>query len=429
MMQEEPPTEQATRPRGQAETKHDDFRPEPDLEGFRDDRQSVWTLGEYLGGGSQGHVHRTQEAGYAIKLLTRADRSLQRVRRLPLADLKIVAPQTYLEDGQGYTMELADDMAPLATSLLPPDLPADLDRDWYRDTGGLAKRLAVTTSVAQTLAALHARGLVYGDLQLKNVMVSKHVRSTWTLLIDADNVDLDGEPTSILGTAGFIPPETLARTGQARLSQFQDRWALAVLVRRLLSADRLSVEPARDAPSDGPARGSTWAGVTQASGDEWSLSPVLREAAHRSLTLGRERPDLRVPARRWAHILRRAWSHLVECRCGWTQYEASMTCNACGRGLRSEPRFSVWSSDRARAPITSGRFRRRTSLLLGGHDLATAEDVGVTVHHHRRQGHLEVTTRGCERSSATPTDTGSVQAIALRGPWSGERLIVIDLAN
>jgi serine/threonine protein kinase len=424
----EPPTKQAAR-RGDP-TMRDAARPAPDVDGFRDDRQSVWTLGEYLGGGAQGDVHRTHEAGYAIKLLAQADRSLHRVRRLPLGDLQIVAPQTYLEDGQGYTMELASDMEPLVASLLRPNLPPVFDQAWYRVTGGLAKRLAVATSVAETLGALHARGLVYGDLQLNNVMVSKRPRSTWTLLIDADNVDLEGEPTSILGTSGFIPPERLAEISSARLSQAQDRWALAVLVHRLLTADHpLSDGEERSPPQGRPQVPEPAAIGAVTAGTDWALSPALKMASHRSLTRGSQDPSLRVSARRWSSLLRRAERHIVECRCGWTQYEASMSCGACPREIRSEPRFSVWNGDRACAPLTSGRFRRRTSLTLGRHDLGSAEDVSVTVRHHRDQGRLEVTTRGCDHVPVVEGDARSVQVIGLRGPWSGERLVVIDLAT
>lgn len=409
----------------------------PDVEGFRDDRQSIWTLGEYLGGGTQGDVHRTQEAGFAIKLLARADRSLGRVRRLPIADLRIAGPRTYLEDGQGYTMELADDMEPLAASLLPLDLQPIHDRSWYRDTGGLVKRLVVATTVAETLAALHARGLVYGDLQLRNVMVSKHPRNTWTLLIDADNVDLEGKPTSILGTPGFIPPETLAQVSSARLSQAQDRWALAVLVHWLLAANhpfvdqetrlqppghRHKIPPAAARYVDAPGARSHAAGP----GASTALSPALRAAARRSLMLGSHDLSRRLPAHRWASLLRRAQHHVVECRCGWTQYEASMTCDACRRKIRSEPAFSVWSSDQACAPLTSGRFRRRSGLTLDRHDLASAEEVSVTVQRLRDQNRLDVITRGCERVSADQQGADSAHAVRLRGPWSGERLVVID---
>lgn len=436
-MPADPPTQDATRPRGGIRT--DSRRPAPDVEGFRDDRQSVWTLGEYLGGGSQGAVHRTREAGFAIKLLTRPDRSLERVRRLPIADLRIAGPRTYLEDGQGYTMELAGDMDPLAASLLPLDLQPIHDRAWYRETGGLAKRLAVATTVADTLAALHARGLVYGDLQRHNVMVSKHPRSSWTLLIDADNIDVEGEPTSILGTAGFIPPETFTRTSSAQLSQAQDRWALAVLVHWLLAGNHPFVdrEARRRAPGhrhQGPPSSADYVDAEGAPthaagpGTSWALSPALRGAARRSLMFGTLDPSVRVSARRWAALLRRAQHHVVECRCGWTQYEASMICGDCGREIRSEPSFSVWTGDRVCAPLTSGRFPRRAELVLDRHDLASAESVNVAIHRHRNGDRLEVITRGCDRMSAEPLGAESPYVVGLRGPWAGERLVVIEMA-
>jgi serine/threonine protein kinase len=430
----DPLTKDVTRPRDGAMRRPD--RRVSDSEGFRDDRRSVWTLGEYLGGGSQGVVHRTQEAGYAIKLLTRADRSLERIRRLPISDLRISGPQTYLEEGRGYTMELASDMEPLAASLLPLDLQPIHDLAWYRETGGLAKRLSVAMTVAETLAALHARGLVYGDLQRHNVMVSKQPKNGWTLLIDADNIDFEGEPPTILGTPGFIPPEAQARTSRAELSQAQDRWALAVLVHWLLAANHPFVDqiarsrtpgsrhqglPTPDRYVDAPGAEAHAAGP----GASWALSPALREAARRSLMHGSEDPRLRVSAARWASLLRRARHHLVECRCGWTQYDRSMDCANCPRQMRSGPPFSVWTSDRACAPLASGRMPRRAALQLDRRDLASAENVTVTIRYRRDSGVTGLDARGCDPVDTGPRGKAGIDVVALRGPWHGERRIVI----
>lgn len=412
-----------------------------DADSYRDDRHAVWHLGEHLGKGGQGQVHRAREGGAAIKILTQPNRSLQHIRRLPIEDLDIAGPVTFLEDGRGYTMELARDMDPLAASLVPASLQPAHGPEWFKDTGGLRKRLRIAANVAGTVSSLHARGLVYGDLQRSNVMASSSAAAARSVLIDADNIDYEGQPTSIVGTPGFVPLEVLERSEPLRLTRSQDCWALGVLVFWLLTAnhpfvdaDVRSLPPGRRMVNPSPERFIDRAvGEMHAAGPGpgWALSPALRRAARQTFTSGCTDPDARVSARRWRLLLERAHRHTVVCKCGWSQFPRNQSCAYCGKRLRAELTYACWSAPDALAPIITGRFLRGSDVVLGALDLGSAERVRVELRYQRKSETLRIRTDGCRavdrrgKSVETlPFDTSHIE-VFVRGPWQGERAITI----
>ena len=150
-------------------------------------------LGQKIAKGAQGTVFRVEgHPGYAIKLLNRPE-DLERiaaVRRLPLEGLSVAAPLTLIRTGgTGYLMRLASDMKPIREPYLPREFGArETNADWYRQTGGLRRRLAIAANMARSIAALHERGLAYVDLNPNNVMVSDDLNRAETWLIDTDNL-------------------------------------------------------------------------------------------------------------------------------------------------------------------------------------------------------------------------------------------------
>ena len=84
--------------------------------------------------------------------------------------------------------------------------------------------------LANAFLQLHARGLCYRDISFGNVFFdpdSGHVQ-----ICDNDNVDIDGQPGAIGGTARFMAPELV--TGAGRPNTQSDLHSLAVLLFYLL---------------------------------------------------------------------------------------------------------------------------------------------------------------------------------------------------
>lgn len=92
-------------------------------------------------------------------------------------------------------MRLASDMTPIREPYLPSEVgPRETNAAWYLSTGGLKRRLAIAANMADSIAALHERGLAYVDLNPNNVMVSDDPGRTETWLIDTDNLTSRTDP-------------------------------------------------------------------------------------------------------------------------------------------------------------------------------------------------------------------------------------------
>ena len=223
---------------------------------FVDEYFNVHERGAELGRGGQGVVFRTKDPDVAVKLaldgngrpVTHADyvEKLRRVRGLPVpAGLHLAAPLAVLQETAGYAMRLLNDMVPFAefwpdpsrraaTTAERPGWLSSLPEDvafalvWYRDSGGLHRRLLALYGCASILARLHGAGLVYGDVSPSNVFVSKDPRSREVWLIDADNLRYE-TPSGGRGvyTQGFGAPELVSGRDGAR--QRTDCHAFAVL--------------------------------------------------------------------------------------------------------------------------------------------------------------------------------------------------------
>ena len=147
----------------------------------------------------------------------------------------VAAPLTLIHTGgTGYLMPLASDMKPIREPYLPREFGArETNAAWYRQTGGLRRRLAIAANMARSVAALHERGLAYVDLNPGNVMVSDDLNRTETWLIDTDNLTSRSAPKwDILGFPGYVAPERKLR--KAPPSTLADTYILAIHVFRLL---------------------------------------------------------------------------------------------------------------------------------------------------------------------------------------------------
>lgn len=204
-----------------------------------------------LGRGGQGEVWRTADGRRVVKLVyargaeEKLRRQLARVHHLDLGDLHVARPIALLRTPEvGYVAEFLGEMAPMS-SLVAPPRGADV-AGWYTETGGLRRRLRLLAHAGETLSALHARGLVYGDLSPANVCVSERVEHAEAWLIDLDNLRHDSDAESAVYTPGFGAPEVVR--GARGATSLSDAWAFAVLSHLTL---RLVHPFVGDAVSDG----------------------------------------------------------------------------------------------------------------------------------------------------------------------------------
>ncbi|WP_159599053.1 protein kinase domain-containing protein [Agromyces humi] len=322
----------------------------------RDDTGIEYVLGDVIGKpGAQGIVYRVEgQPGFAIKLLKRESdlARIEAVRRLPLDGLRLSQPLSLIRDGgTGYLMPLAGDMKPLADPYLPREFgPRETSGvDWYRDTGGLRRRLAIAANVAQCLASLHERGLAYVDLNPNNVMVSDDVYRDDTWLIDTDNLTSRANPKwDIVGFPGYAVPERVTR--KAPPSTLADAYTLAIVAFRMLvlrhplegaAADALDGDEAADAINTGllayvgdlvddsnrlPARSMS------SKLFELALSRRIHGLLRETFADGRLDPLKRPGAGRWRDALWLAHDNVVDCaaRCGWSYFRLVRSCPACG---------------------------------------------------------------------------------------------------
>lgn len=190
--------------------------------------------------GAQGVVYTTDKPNILVKVAlcknnqenentnTEIENQIyDKVRTLPIMHgTNIVTPLTILKSIPGYTMELLGDMDSVET-VFRGEARVEKQSAWlvnlynsnsdfakifdnYIATGGLRKRLKCLISAANTLSKLHMRGLVYSDLSLKNIFVSKDKGFHETWFIDSDNLDFieDAiERGSGWKTPGFGAPE------------------------------------------------------------------------------------------------------------------------------------------------------------------------------------------------------------------------------
>ncbi|MDI9941516.1 hypothetical protein QM806_39930 [Rhodococcus sp. IEGM 1351] len=314
-------------------------------------------LGDTIGKpGAQGVVYRVEgQPGFAIKLLKREGdlARIEEVRRLPLDGLQIAAPISLIRDGgSGYLMPLAADMNPLAEPYLPREfgLRETGGIGWYRNTGGLRRRLALAANVAQCLAALHERGLAYVDLNPNNVMVSDDVSREETWLIDTDNLTSRANPKwEIVGFPGYAVPERV--TKKAPPSTLADAYTLAILSFRMLVLSHPLEGQAADGLDGDEAAAAINRGALAYVGDlsddsnrlpskslpsklfPLALSGRMQQLLRETFGAGKLNPLVRPGAAKWRDALWLAHDNVVECAdgCGWSYFRLLPRCPACNR--------------------------------------------------------------------------------------------------
>lgn len=418
-----------------------------------DEQGARYELRALLGRGGQGEVWRTADGRRVIKKVFRrgAAESLRRqlafVRRLDLSGLHVARPIALLRAPHvGYAAEFLDEMAPLASLLAPPRSASPAR--WYLDTGGLRRRLRLLAHTGETLASLHARGLVYCDLSPANVFVSADVAHAEAWLIDLDNLRHDSVPSSAIYTPGYGAPEVLdGRRGSTSLS---DAWSFAVLVIQTL---RLVHPFVGDLVADGDAdleveafaaklpwiehatddRNRATAGVPR----EHVVSERLLELARRAFESPRHDVALRPSVSAWVERLHAAADQTLRCNgCLGTFFATAPQCPWCERprehfvrGIvrRWEPGHGVVMDEAvkpvARLVVSRADSVELTARLTDGRSGLGARAVTGTLA-WRERGVFVRTARGTQWFTSDPTaPTKPARPLPVQGitlPTDGE---------
>ncbi|SDX01729.1 protein kinase domain-containing protein [Thiocapsa roseopersicina] len=332
-------------------------------------------IGDPLGRGGQGVVLRTRNAHIAVKLVTGPSgmpvsaggeaghtalrRRLEDVRLLPLTDMHLAQPLALLRDQVGYTMRLLGDMVPIRSLIAPPGSSLGA---FYRDTGGLRRRLQLLARTAALLARLHAIPLVYADVSPNNVFVSEGHDANEVWLIDLDNLQYLSDSSAGIFTPGFGAPEVV--TGRAGVTTLSDAYAFAVLAFQVLAQvhpflgdfveeagwdsdeDREQLAYEGKIPwiedADDPSNRSAH-GIPR----ELVIPKPLLALFQRTFGPGRQRPDARPGLTEWTDLLRRLADRLLSCSACGSNFYVARDCPFCesGRGPFIQMEVHRWDPE------------------------------------------------------------------------------------
>ena len=169
-----------------------------------------------IGEGVQGAVYRTKKKKILLKLVKKSDVSLKdkvnRIKSLELdKKLNFATPLLNLNisnsDYEGYIMLLMEDMEPISKLLKTSFESLEELKKWYRETGGIKRRVEILKKIAYNLYQLHSKGLVYGDISQNNIFISSNIEDSEAWFIDCDNIDYYYNVDYTIGTPGFCAPE------------------------------------------------------------------------------------------------------------------------------------------------------------------------------------------------------------------------------
>ena len=297
--------------------------------------------------GGQGAIYQTREPNIGVKILKSGEPAVdivRSVRRLPIEDLtSIAAPLSTLQDRPGYVMVWLRGMVPLSENRLPPRGRLPEIVEWYVASGGLRRRLALCARLAEVIADLHGRGLVYVDLSMANVMVSESGSAAEVRLIDLDNLRSATDQTLSVLTERWAAPELFKPQPPSRHS---DAYSLALVAFTVLTGYHPfdDGDLVRHTPEGSPERIAAARGQLPSFIDpedtsnttssylfplDVVLTPTLLETFQRAFGSGRDQVDERPTAANLRRILWDAHDRTVTCSCGFTTYLGTGSCAAC----------------------------------------------------------------------------------------------------
>ena len=307
-----------------------------------------------IGGGGQGAVYATERESIAVKLVIdtspegrqQVEDQLAKVRliRAKVPDFgawPIARPLEALKPPHvGYVMQLLTGMDTLNHLMFRTGQDPPL-QEWYRQNGGLRRRLRLLAHAAEIFARLHSYSLVYSDPSPPNILVSKDLGRHEVYLIDVDNLRFESAPGRTFYTRSYGAPEIVNGASGTTMS---DVHAFAVIAYFMLvrnhpligdlvfnseaeEEDRaLSGEyPWIDHPVDTSNHSSKGWRPREA-----VLNRRLRDLFHRTFGPGLNNPLRRPRMMAWMEFLHAAADNTLICpKCELTYYLGRKDCPWC----------------------------------------------------------------------------------------------------
>lgn len=315
-----------------------------------------------IGRGGQGRVFSIKGGKYAFKLLgLKSSSTTQLLRRKisylktrPIEDLPISKPLEIAKgnwiskDGEakeifGYIMEMATDMEPIKSLV---NLNGEL-ADWWKNTGGLKKRLIILKKIADTLSKLHSRGLVYGDFSLNNIFVSREKDYSEVFFIDSDNITHESKVGSAVYTPGYAAPELIKTENHDPTSGYDtytDNFSFAIIAYQLLTLNHPFIG---DYVNEGEPEleekaylgeipwinhGTNKINITQKGiPKDLTISIKMTKAFQDTFENGIKNKLKRTTTAQWKEIIEYDINIIIECKCNNHFYfDNTLTCPYCG---------------------------------------------------------------------------------------------------
>lgn len=287
---------------------------------------------EPMGGGAAGTAYFTRDGRSVVKLFTDPTPDMAEILEEVIVTYNCVRGDCYFQGLMSWPDAIVSQPC---LGIRMPCAPRDMNKmTWIilpklynrlpPEKKNWSNRLLMAIRLARAVARLHGSGLAHSDLSPNNIMVNPEKGTV--NLIDLDGLVVPGFlPPQVLGTPGYIAPETLA--GTAPPSTATDRHALAVLLYQLLlfrhplrgpkkyaddpdEDERLAMGGTAvfvDHPSDRSNRPKSGFWPTQLLGE--SLSKLFL----RSFVQGLSDPTVRPTAGEWETALVRLSDRVVGC--------------------------------------------------------------------------------------------------------------------
>lgn len=344
------------------------------IEKVKDVKGNIIYIDKIIGQGGQGMVCRSLDKNLAVKFVTKGDKVIvnekvynsfkEKVEDVSIIrvedDIHLCKPEVMLEKPMcGYVMLLLNGLKPVSNLIYDANNDSDSFGDFYKQTGGLRKRLEVLIELSRTIARLHSKGIVYCDISPNNAFYADGNIYSNVWLIDCDNLKLSYEAKKGIFTPEYGAPEVVNQISSNTI--FSDCFSFAVLAFRLLTAKKPFEVDYSDSSSDGwDATTATDDSYLQKTGkwiveeDESIKEKYLKHFITRDLfelfdstfnETGRNVPSSRPSMLKWYEELKRTYIRITRCSCGQFTLSSEDKCPFCDSKINKTQLFTLFNAN------------------------------------------------------------------------------------